>query len=173
MPSDCATIRQCSGLSVAKRLKVTQPRRARWAASRRSGSQHPRTSLLFPTCPASGSTSSTVEGRLTAFGRHGFEPRPAANRRIASGTVITPAPAVTRCSCSTSSAIWKAARCVPGNVHSADGWDGVLKPVVTRNQGNAHALIPGGCYNARSLRVPGGGADKNTRSDCCQPSLAE
>jgi Transposase DDE domain group 1 len=24
----------------------------------------------------------------------------------------------------------------PGNVHSADGWDGVLKPVVARYQGN-------------------------------------
>jgi hypothetical protein len=38
------------------------------------------------------------------------------------------------CSCSTSSAIWNAARCVPGNVHSADGWEGVIKPVVERYQ---------------------------------------
>src|SRR4249920_1422593 len=39
--------------------------------------------------------------------------RPTANRRTASGTAITPAPAIIRCSCSTSSAIWNAARYVP------------------------------------------------------------
>jgi hypothetical protein len=33
-------------------------------------------------------------------------------------------------------------RCVlrPGNVHSADGWEGVLKPVVTRYRGNVSRL---------------------------------
>ena len=34
-------------------------------------------------------------------------------QEIASGTAITPAPATIRCSCSTSSAIWNAAPCVP------------------------------------------------------------
>ena len=29
----------------------------------------------------------------------------------------------------------------PGNVHSADGWDGVLKPVVTRYQGKVSRAI--------------------------------
>ena len=28
----------------------------------------------------------------------------------------------------------------PGNVHSADGWDGVLKPVVTRYQGKVSRI---------------------------------
>lgn len=28
----------------------------------------------------------------------------------------------------------------PGNVHSADGWDGTLKPVVMRYQGKVHHL---------------------------------
>ena len=28
----------------------------------------------------------------------------------------------------------------PGNVHSADGWDGVLKPVVARYQGNVSRI---------------------------------
>ena len=36
-----------------------------------------------------------------------------ANKRIASGTAITLAPAITRCSCSISSVIWNAALCVP------------------------------------------------------------
>jgi hypothetical protein len=44
------------------------------------------------------------------------------------------------CSCSTSSAIWNAARCVPGNVHSADGWEGVIKPVVERYQGKVSLI---------------------------------
>jgi hypothetical protein len=47
---------------------------------------------------------------------------------------ITPAPAIIRYSCSISSVIWNAALCAAGNVHSADGWDGVLKPVVMRYQ---------------------------------------
>ena len=41
-------------------------RRARWAASRRSGSRHSRTSLLLPTCPASGSTLCTAAARREA-----------------------------------------------------------------------------------------------------------
>src|SRR5260370_39972116 len=56
----CAMIRQCAGSSVARRLRVTQPRRARWDASRRNGSRHLQTSLLFPTCPASGLTLCTA-----------------------------------------------------------------------------------------------------------------
>src|SRR6516164_1318571 len=36
-----------------------------------------------------------------------------ASKRIACGTAITPAPVITRCSCSISSVIWNAARCVP------------------------------------------------------------
>jgi hypothetical protein len=48
---------------------------------------------------------------------------------------ITNAPAIIRSSYSTSSAIWNAALCVPANVHSADVWHGVLKPVVARYLG--------------------------------------
>ena len=51
-----------------------------------------------------------------------------------------PAPAITRCSSSTSSAIWNDAPFVPGNVHSADGWEGVLKPVVARYRGKVSRL---------------------------------
>ena len=35
-----------------------------------------------------------------------------ASKRIACGTATTPAPVITRCSCSISSVIWNAARCV-------------------------------------------------------------
>jgi hypothetical protein len=48
---------------------------------------------------------------------------------------ITNAPVTIRYSCSTSSAIWNAAPCAPGNVHSADGWEGVLKPGLARYRG--------------------------------------
>jgi hypothetical protein len=41
-------------------------RRARWAASRHGGLRHPRTFLLLPTCPVSGSILCTVEGRPVA-----------------------------------------------------------------------------------------------------------
>jgi hypothetical protein len=41
-----------------KAVHVAQLRKARWAASRRNGSRRLRTSLLLPTCPASGLTSS-------------------------------------------------------------------------------------------------------------------
>src|SRR6478752_4170385 len=49
-------IRRCAGLLAAKRLTAMRLRRARWVASRRNGSRHPRTFLLSLTCPASGST---------------------------------------------------------------------------------------------------------------------
>src|SRR5436190_8010914 len=49
MPEACAMIRQCAGLSAAKLLRGLQRRRARWAASRRSGSlrQEPLSALPF------------------------------------------------------------------------------------------------------------------------------
>jgi hypothetical protein len=53
-------------VSAGKRRSVAQLRRARWAASRRSGSQHLRISLRLLTCPASGSTSCTTAGHPVA-----------------------------------------------------------------------------------------------------------
>ena len=58
-----------------------------------------------------------------------------ASRKAARTTATSAAPATTRCSCSTSSAIWNGALCGPGNVHSADGWRDVLEPVVARYRG--------------------------------------
>src|SRR5215470_9587047 len=53
-PSACVMIRRCAGLLAARRLRAVRLHRARWAASRRNGPRHPRTSLLLPICPASG-----------------------------------------------------------------------------------------------------------------------
>jgi hypothetical protein len=43
----------------------------------------------------------------------------------------------------------------PGNAHSADGWEGVLKPVVTRCKGHVSHLFSRGCRfrESRRLRV--------------------
>ena len=60
--------------------------------------------------------------------------------RASSGPATTPAPATTRCSCSTSSVIWNAVSFRPGNVHSADGWQDVLAPVVARYRGKVLRL---------------------------------
>src|SRR5262249_27579431 len=62
-----------------------------------------------------------------------------------------------------------------GNVHSADGWDEVLKPVVARpGQGLTHLFSSGrGLCNARGLRVSGGGADQIRDPATGQPGSAE
>ena len=64
MPSACATIRLCAGLSAAKRRR-SRLRRARWGASRRNGSRRTRTSLFLPTCLASW-IECTAEGHPVA-----------------------------------------------------------------------------------------------------------
>ena len=58
-----------------------------------------------------------------------------ASKRIACGTAITPAPVITRCSCSISSVTWNAARCVPAMSTGAGGWKDVRDPVVQRYRG--------------------------------------
>src|SRR3982074_3724816 len=63
----------------------------------------------------------------------------------------------------------------PGNVHSADGWDGVLKPVVERypGEGLAH-LLPGrrGVRQPRCLRVPRSRADQIRNTVASEPHPA-
>ena len=64
----------------------------------------------------------------------------------------------------------------PGNVHSADGWDGVLKPVVARYQGKVSRIYfraDAGFANARSLRVPRSRADQVCDPAASQPILQE
>jgi len=142
MPSACATIRRCAGLSVAKRRRAARPRRARWAVSRRSGSRHLRTSLLLPICPASGSSLCTAAVRREAScstwipnvtPTHGEQEMSVWNGHYA-------------CTCYHPLFVFNQfgdlERCAlrPGNVHSADGWDDVLKPVVARYQGKVSRI---------------------------------
>jgi hypothetical protein len=68
----------------SRRLRVAQLRRARWAASRRSGLRHLRTSLLLPIWPP-------PAGRYRA--RHGFEREHHAGR----GPRRIPSPISIRC----------------------------------------------------------------------------
>jgi hypothetical protein len=51
-----------------------------------------------------------------------------------------PVPAITRYSYSTNSVSLERCALRPGNVHSADGWDGVLKPVVAPYQGKVSRI---------------------------------
>ena len=62
-----------------------------------------------------------------------------ASRRTASGMGAMTAPVIIRCSCSTSSAIWKL-RASSRQFHSADGWQGVLQPVLARYRGKVSRI---------------------------------
>jgi Transposase DDE domain group 1 len=54
------------------------------------------------------------------------------SRSTVSGTAITNAPAITLCSWFNQFGDLERCSLRPGNVHSADGWEGVFKPVVER-----------------------------------------
>jgi hypothetical protein len=57
-----------------------------------------------------------------------------------------------------------------GNVHSADGWDGVLKPVVGRYQGKLSRIY----FRARSVRHAGGLRVPGSRADqICDPPAGQ
>jgi Transposase DDE domain group 1 len=90
-----------------------------------SPSQMGRFETQWLAAPANFSSLTDLSGYWIDF-VHGRRPREASsstwirasdrrmvNRRTASGTAIMNAPAITRCSCSTSSVIWNAALCVP------------------------------------------------------------
>lgn len=63
MSSTRVMIRQCAGLSAAKRRSVVPLRRVKWAAVLRLvGSQHLKTSLLLVTCRLYGSVLCTAAG---------------------------------------------------------------------------------------------------------------
>src|SRR5215475_642338 len=136
-PSACVMIRRCAGLLAAGWLRAVRLHRARWAALRRNGSRRPRTLLLLPTCLASGSTLCMAEGRRVVIvldmdssvsPTHGGQEKSVWNGHYA-------------CTCYHPLFVFNQfgdlERCAlrPGNVHSADGWDAVLKPVVARYQG--------------------------------------
>src|SRR5262249_11054553 len=85
-------IRRCAGSSAATRRTGARPRRARWAALRRNGSRRPRTSLLLPTCLASGSTLCMAEGRRVALCSTWIRAAAEGHRqgRMASGRTLSP-----------------------------------------------------------------------------------
>ena len=127
-------IRRCVGLSAARRPAVARPRRARWGASRRSGSQaestlRPRRSLRpmdrSRSC-APPAASVVLDTDSSVSPTHGEQENSVWNGHYECTCYH-------RSSSSTSSAIWSDARCVPEP--SRAKWDGVLKPVVERYRG--------------------------------------
>jgi hypothetical protein len=116
-----------------KRLRVVRPRRARWAASRRNGLRRKRTFRLLLISQADGSMPSMVPSAKRRRARHGFERQPDARRTgderlerplcLHLLSSVVPVQPVRR-----SGTLLAAS----GNVHSADGWEGVLKPVEAR-----------------------------------------
>ena len=120
-------------------------RRARWAASRRAGSRPKRTFPRSPIFPANGSTAFMPAVRREASCSTWIRAsaRRMANRRCSVWNGHY------ECTCYHPLFVFNQfgdlERCAlrPGNVHSADGWEGVLKPVVARyrRQGLAH-LFP-------------------------------
>ena len=135
----CVMIPRCVGLLAARRLWGQRHRRAKWAASRHVGSQRRKRTFACwrsPIFPANGSM--TVQGCRPPRGivldmdssvspTHGEQ-----ENSVWSGHYA--------CTCYHPLFVFNQfgdlERCAlrPGNVHSADGWDGVLKPVVERYQ---------------------------------------
>jgi hypothetical protein len=80
------------------------------------------------------------------------------------GTAITPATAITRRSCSISSATLESSALRPGNVHNADGWDGALKPVVVRYRGKVSRIYFRAARGAASRLHPPSVLQKGRKS---------
>ena len=162
MPSACATIRRCAGLSAAKRRRAARPRRARWAGLRRRWLVGVHEPLGLLPIFASGSTLHCrrllddrarywIQVSLTRAGK----------RRSLRHTACMAA--IIRCSYSISLAIWNVVCCVratctvlmAGTVRSS-------RSLWLSGQGLAH-LFPGGrlCHAGKcSVAAPGGGADQ-------------
>src|ERR1700720_4303237 len=135
-------IRRCAGSSAARRRTVAQRRRARWAASRRSGSLRTRTFLAL--ADLSGQWIDRVHARRPPRGivpdrdssvspTHGEQEMSVWNGHYECPCyhplfVFNQFGDLERCSLR------------PGNVHSADGWEAVLKPVVARYQGKVSRI---------------------------------
>src|ERR1700676_5543118 len=86
------------------------------AAASRSGCPGPRTSPLLSICPAGGLTRCTsgVNRALSCSTWIRARANPTATRKAVPTMGTSAVRAITRCSCSTSSAIWSGARCVRG-----------------------------------------------------------
>ena len=140
--NDCVMIPRCAGLLAVRRRMVVRPRRAKWAASRRAGSQPKRTFPLLLISQADGSTAFMLAVRPRALSwtwissvspTHGEQEMSVWNGHY-------------ECTCYHPLFVFNQygdlERCAlrPGNVHSADGWEGVLKPVVARYRGKVSRI---------------------------------
>ena len=125
-PTGLGVIPRCAGSSASRRSSAAGHRPARWGGSRPSCWRTTRTSRPLRTCRGCGST-----GFTTMIGRGAWcstwtapSARHSANRRARPITATSAAPAITRCSCSTSSATWNVARCAPATCTAPT--DGVM-----------------------------------------------
>src|SRR5258705_5869650 len=135
-------IPRCSGSSAVKQLRLAQHRRRRWGASRPSGSRRKRTYPFSPIFQANGSIACMIAVRRevscstwtrSVSPTHGEQEMSAWNGHFA-------------CTCYHPLLVFNQfgdlERCAlrPGNIHSADGWEAVLKPVVARYQGKVSRI---------------------------------
>jgi hypothetical protein len=124
-------IRRCDGSLAVRLLRAVRLRPAGSAASRRIGWRQIGTSRRWPIGLVVGSTSCTVEGRRVAS----CSTRIRASARRTANSVWN---GHYECTCYHPLFVFNQfgdlERCVlrPGNVHSADGWESTLKPVVVR-----------------------------------------
>jgi Transposase DDE domain group 1 len=142
MPSGYAMILRCAGLSAARRPRVSLRRRAKWAALKRAGSRRKRN--LSALAYLSGKWIDRVHGRRPPKGilldmdssvspTHGEQENSVWNGHY-------------DCTCYHPLFVFNQfgdlERCAlrPGNVHNADGWQSVLKPVVARYQGKVSRI---------------------------------
>ena len=114
-PTGSGVIPRCAGSSAARRSSAAGHRPARWGGSRPSCWRTTRTSRPLRTCRGCGSTGFTTTIRRGASCSTWTAPsaRHSVSRRAQPITATSAAPAITRCSCSTSSATWSVARCAP------------------------------------------------------------
>jgi hypothetical protein len=142
-PSVCGMIPRCAGSSAAKRLRVVRPRRAKWAR--------------FETCWL------TAEKNLSALADLSGQWIDTVHaRRPPRGIVLDMDSSVSPTHGEQENSVWNGhyactcyhplflfnqfgdlERCSlrPGNVHSADGWEGVLKPVEARYRGKVSLIF--------------------------------
>lgn len=137
MRSAYVTIRRCAGSSAERQRRVAQPRRARWVASKRDGSQRPEnlralaelSGAWIDRVRTSRSTDEIVLDMDSSVSpTHGEQEQSVWNGHFG-------------CTCYHPLFVFNQygdlERCAlrPGKVHSADGWEQVLKPVVARYRG--------------------------------------
>src|SRR5260221_1056345 len=121
---------------------------ARWGASRRSFWPPTRTSPHWLSSAGNRSTGcmSDIARRWSCSTWIRASARPTAIRTALPRTATSPAPAIIRCSCSTSLAIWSGATSPLGTSIAPTAGATFWNPVVARYWGgNLRRLLPGGC----------------------------